>query len=290
MSKNYKTMSASPLISVIIPTKNGEKTIRACLESIFMQKGIDRAEVIIIDSGSEDGTLDIVSRFPLKIIRIKPEEFGHGRTRNLGIQAASGEFIFFTVQDAQLAHSELFTRALSHFQDKDVQAVGGKQIVPHSPDKHPLQWYRPVGKPNVETLDLASFSRMTNKEKFFYARLDNVAAMYRSSALNSQPFEDVDFGEDIIWAIKALEKGWKIIIDHNLLVYHYHDYSSRKLKERRLHEKKLALQYGVNTKLPLKKKITELARIFYLVLWKKDFVPNHKIHWLLYNLRLWWWK
>ncbi len=283
-------MNKDPLLSIIIPTKNGEKTIAACLNSIFFeQKGIETPEVIIIDSGSEDKTLDIVSQYPVRIVQIPPGDFGHGRTRNMGVELTKGKFILFTVQDARLANDDFLLRALAHFEDGQVKAVGAKQIVPHERDKNPLQWYRPVSGYKIQVLDPDRFATMNNEEKFFYARLDNVAAIYRREALVELSFPDVDFGEDILWAIEALARGWKIIIDHNLLVYHYHDYSSKDIKLRWLQERKLAERFGIKQKRFFLDKLKELVKITYLVFIKKGFVPERKFRWFLYNLRLWWW-
>lgn len=283
-------MNTDPLISVVIPTKNGEKTIDNCLKSIFSQQCQHGFEVIIIDSGSTDNTLKIAKQYPVKIHHISPQQFGHGRTRNLGVQLSRGEFIFFTVQDASLSTTSFFATAVKHFTNTKVAAVGGKQIVPHDADKNPLQWYRPVGKPTVQILTPQTYSHMDPREKFFYARLDNVAAMYRRDILLLLPFPDVDFGEDLLWADQALSLGWEIIIDHNLQVFHYHDYTNKNLRARRIQERKLAQKFGIKHKLSLLRKLHQLIRIFYLVLIKKNFVPRRKIHWLLYNLKLWWWE
>ncbi len=283
-------MDKNPVLSIVIPTKNGEKTIASCLDSIFTQEGIEETEVIIIDSGSGDKTLDIARQYPVRIEQIRPEEFGHGRTRNLGVRMAQGEFVAFTVQDARLASGDLIRRALEYFKDYQIKAVGAKQVVPHEKDKNPLQWYRPISTPEVQVLDPGRFATKNNEEKFYYARLDNVFAVYRREALMELPFPDVDFGEDILWATEALKRGWKIIIDHNLLVYHYHDYTSKNLKQRRLQERELASLFGTSLRKGITQKLKELVRITYLVFVKKGFVPERKLRWFLYNLRLWWWS
>jgi len=277
-------------ISIIIPTKNGQNTIQACLESIFSQSIINNCEVIIIDSGSEDKTLEIAKNFPVKIYQIKPEEFGHGRTRNLGVNLSQGEFVFFTVQDARLENNKVLEALLTHFKNSDIKAVGGIQIVPHEKDKNPIQWFRPIHKPDVKILKPDTFFYLSNKKKFYYARLDDVVAMYRKEALIKLPFDDVEYGEDLLWANKALAKGWKIVIDSKIRTYHYHHYTIKHLKNRIQQERKLASLFGIKYKHFTWKKIYELFKIFYLVLFKKNFVPDRKIYWLLYNIKLWIWK
>src|SRR6266508_3231855 len=89
-----------PFVSVIILTRNGMPLVECCLHSVLDQETSWPFEVIVIDSGSTDGTLELVKSLPVELIRIKPEEFNHGRTRNLGASQAKGEFVIFLVQDA----------------------------------------------------------------------------------------------------------------------------------------------------------------------------------------------
>ena len=69
-------MFKKPKISIIIPVKNGEKTINACLKGIFEQTLIKQTEVIIIDSGSTDNTLDIIKNYSVKLYQISPIHCG----------------------------------------------------------------------------------------------------------------------------------------------------------------------------------------------------------------------
>lgn len=88
-----------PLISVVIPVYNGEKTIRETIESVINQTFWD-FELIVIDDGSQDSTLDIVKRIPDS--RLKVFSFpnaGLAASRNRGIKLASGDYISFIDAD-----------------------------------------------------------------------------------------------------------------------------------------------------------------------------------------------
>lgn len=86
-------------VSIIIPTKMAG-IIRTSFKEIFEQKTRYEYEVICVDSGSSDNTIEIIKKFPCRLYQILPEEFGHGKTRNYGASKGTGEFIIFITQDA----------------------------------------------------------------------------------------------------------------------------------------------------------------------------------------------
>lgn len=218
-----------PKISIIIPVKNGISTIEACLSEIFKQTLISDTEVIIIDSGSTDSTLEIVKKYPIILHQIPPEEFGHGKTRNLGVSIAKGEFVVMTVQDARPSSDTWLETMLQHFEDSEVAGVCGQQVVPHEKNKNPVEWFRPVSKPgfNVKHFPSGTFSELSNYEQWKNCRWDDVNAMYRKSVLEKIQFADVAFGEDMIWARDALKAGQKIVYDSRSQVCHYHHYTKK---------------------------------------------------------------
>ncbi len=84
----------TPLISIIVRTKNEEKLIDKCLSAVFNQSFKD-FEVIVVDSGSQDKTLELAKQYPVKIIEYRhiDNNFKPGRALNLGIQNSSGKYI-----------------------------------------------------------------------------------------------------------------------------------------------------------------------------------------------------
>ncbi len=212
-------------ISVIIPVKNGEKTIKDCLNAIFNQTLISQTEVIIIDSGSTDSTLEIARKFQVRIFEIKVEDFNHGRTRNYGISLAKGELVAFTVQDAEAINNMWLENMASHFKDNEVAGVCGQQVVLHRPGINPLQWFRPISEPGISNQQYKNrkdFSKLSPKQKRFVCGWDDVSAMYRKNIMQVIPFEPVIFQEDCLWAKMALLNGHKIIFDKRARVHHYH--------------------------------------------------------------------
>ena len=89
-------------VSVVIPAMNGRPTIGPCLDAVLAQDYAGAVDVLVIDSGSTDGTLAEVARRPaVRLHRIHPAAFDHGDTRNLGAGMTRGEAIVFLVQDAE---------------------------------------------------------------------------------------------------------------------------------------------------------------------------------------------
>lgn len=87
-------------VSVIIPTKNAGKDFPILMKALNAQRGFEKIEVVIIDSGSTDETLETAKLLGATVINIEPEDFSHSGARNLGAEAASGDYLLFMVQDA----------------------------------------------------------------------------------------------------------------------------------------------------------------------------------------------
>ena len=180
-----KSNKNNPLISIVIPVKNGSDTIRSCLNAIFKQSLIGKTEVIVIDSESTDGTLEILEEYDVMVEKIKSKDYNHGDTRNLGVSMAKGEFVVMTVQDATPVDELWLERMLQHFDDKEVIGVCGQQIVLEDPNKNPLQWFRPASEATpirYQFNDPSEFTKLNGKEQHSFCNWDDVNAMYRRSA------------------------------------------------------------------------------------------------------------
>lgn len=204
-------------ISIIIPVKNGANTVENCIQGIIQQTLFYKTEIIIIDSGSTDGTIEILKKYPVRLYQILPEEFNHGATRNYGVSLATGEFVVMTVQDATPVGDKWLEAMSQHYDDPLVAGVCGQQIVPHHKDKNPHNWFRPQNKPSVDVIQ-----KKNMPDNYIPRGWDDVNAMYRKSVLLSIPFKKVEFGEDFLWATDAFKAGRKLVFDTHSRVEHYH--------------------------------------------------------------------
>ncbi|MCX6278695.1 MAG: glycosyltransferase family 2 protein [Bacteroidetes bacterium] len=277
----------NPLISVIIPVKNGIDTLQSCLDGVFRQTLRDKIEVIVIDSGSTDGTLELLKNYPVRVHHLPPKEFNHGETRNLGVQLSKGTFVLMTVQDATPAKDNWIELMLVHFDNPEVAGVCGQQIVRADSDKNPLQWFAPASEAKPELIqfkDPSQFTSLPGKKQHNYCNWDDVNAMYRKSLKEKIPFKKLMFSEDSLWAKDALSLGYAIVFDSRAPVYHYHHQQFKFYFKRTyiiLYQNYKFYDYIKFPKNPLITVPQIVVRIA-----RKKIPVKQKFHWLFYNLTL----
>src|SRR5512135_356152 len=115
-------------VSILILTKNGGTDFRACLEQVHAQSTTRPSEIIVVDSGSTDGTIEFARSLGARVKQIAPEAFHHARTRNLAAGMARGQVLVFLSQDAIPASGRWLEAVVKNFADPGVGAVYGKQL------------------------------------------------------------------------------------------------------------------------------------------------------------------
>jgi glycosyltransferase involved in cell wall biosynthesis len=113
----------APLISVIIPNHNGEKTIGRCLDAAFASH-YSNFEVIVVDDCSVDSSANIIKEFPCRLIRLT-EHGGASKARNTGAQNSSGEALFFIDNDCLLQPDTLAKAAAAYEEEGPGVIIGG---------------------------------------------------------------------------------------------------------------------------------------------------------------------
>ena len=112
------------LVSIIIRTKNEEKWIVSCLNSIF-QQNYKKLEIIIVDNYSHDKTVNLAKKFNVKIIKIK--KFLPGKALNKGIIKSSGEYIVCLSAHCIPKNDFWLIKLIQNLQNKKVGGVYGRQ-------------------------------------------------------------------------------------------------------------------------------------------------------------------
>ncbi len=216
--------------TIVIPTKNAGRILDRTLGMVFRQKTRFAYEVICVDSGSSDGTLDTIRKYPCRLEQIPAEEFGHGKTRNYGASKGSGEFIVFITQDAAPA-SETWLENLILGMKLDPEIAGGFGI--HYPyedcnalDRVDLvRHFQNFGtETRIFYIDDEEKYKNDNGYMQYLAFFSDNNACVRRSVWEKYPYPEVDFAEDQIWMRQMLEKGYKKVYCPNAPVYHSHNF------------------------------------------------------------------
>ncbi len=111
-------------ISIIIPVYNSERYLKKCLDSILNQT-YKNLEIILIDDGSEDGSLKIMNEYKKndkRIKIIKKNNSGVSSSRNIGIKNSTGEFITFIDSDDAI-DMRYFEKTMKYFNDTEIDIV-----------------------------------------------------------------------------------------------------------------------------------------------------------------------
>lgn len=217
-------------ISVIVPIKNGEPFLKECIEGLLAQKIDHELEVVVIDSGSTDRSLEIVGSYPVRLIRIAPYEFNHGDTRNLGAAETDGDLIVFFVQDAVPADDQWLARLTGNLLNDETVAGAFSRIIPR-PDCGPLvergvRGDLNFGSERIEATYETPFVPETwdPHTRRIRSNFNDVASVLRRSVWEEIPYQRTPFGEDISWADSAMRAGHKIVFDPTSVVIHSHEY------------------------------------------------------------------
>jgi rhamnosyltransferase len=222
-----------PEVSVVIPTFNGAAYLEEVLESVFSQKTGFAYEVIVIDSGSSDGTLDIVDRYRdrspgLQMISIPNETFNHGGTRNLGAAKARGRFVAFLTQDATPADDKWLSNLRRCFDaDSKVAAVFGKHLP--RPDCNPITKRDIDGVfHNISPDDTIAVQEGPDALGFF----SDVNSCLRKEYWENHPYPEIDYAEDQVFGRDVLLAGFKKVYCPGAAVYHSHNYPPKEFMGR----------------------------------------------------------
>jgi rhamnosyltransferase len=210
-------------LSILLLTKNGAHDLERLLPALYAQKGIAPFEVIAIDSGSTDGTLDVLRRFPVRLEQIPPETFHHARTRNFAAGLARGGILIFLSQDATPASEVWLNTMISNFDDPKVGAVYGRQIPkPGSSLERQDALDAVYGEQKV----VKDPAHRTGTGYRFYHFSDVNAAIRRSVWEAARFPEDLRVFEDLGIAKLILEGGWKIVYEPKSSVFHSHSHTT----------------------------------------------------------------
>ena len=189
-----------PAATVMIRCMNEERTLETTLAALRRQTVVP--EIIVVDSGSSDGSLEVARRLCDRVIEIPPERFTYGHALNIGARAAGAPIHFALSAHCAPERDDWIERSLEHYERADVAGTHGARALADG---------RPLAAPFYQNLQHARANP--------YFGFSNHASSWRASVWEQFPFDErLDYAEDKEWALRVLTAGWVIAVDPLLWV------------------------------------------------------------------------
>jgi rhamnosyltransferase len=222
-------MTSSEPVAIVIPTLNGGDDLGSALLAIRRQEGPFRPHVVAVDSGSTDGTLQVLEAHGATVLAVPPGQFNHGETRNLALRAVKTEFAVLTVQDAIPAAAGWLAALVAPLQRDPTLAATWARQQPRATASRLTSFYlanwagaQASGR-TVGPIASSQFAALTPGERHLLCAFDNVCACVRMSVWRQHPFPRTRIAEDLEWALTVLQSGHRLAHVPEAVVIHSHD-------------------------------------------------------------------
>jgi rhamnosyltransferase len=203
-------MAAS--VSVVIRAKNEAGFIGEALAAIYDPAALRPRQVIVVDSGSTDGTQALVQATPAMLVRIQPHEFTYGFALNLGVAHTDSDVVATLSAHSLPANPDWLRALIEPFSQPRVAGVYGRQL--------------PRANATVlELLGMRLTGLLSDKPKLLDHKplFSNANGAFRRALWLEHPFdEQVGGAEDIAWVRTMQERGYLIAYQPTAVVYHSH--------------------------------------------------------------------
>jgi len=206
-------------VTVIVRTFNSDWVVDQALASLMKQKNVE-IELMIVDSGSTDKTLEIVSQYKHTFIAIEPGTYFPGKVLNQAVSKANTEVVVFINSDVVLLDEYAIEKLIEPLKEADIMASFGRQVVRPEADLWVRHDYERAFPADGEKPDWMHYSLP-------------IAAM-KKEAWKIQPFYTDAWGsEDTHWGVQIKNKGYKIAYVQEATAMHSHNYTLKQLASRR---------------------------------------------------------
>jgi glycosyltransferase involved in cell wall biosynthesis len=204
--------------SIIIRSKNEEDSIGKTLESLLNQDADHPPEIILVDSGSTDKTLDIAGAYNVKICSILPEEFTYGYALNFGIRESAGDIICLLSAHCIPTSGQWLSELIRPIKDGSAHATFGRQV--------PVKGMNPFEEVSLNKHFPAN-DKKSGRVPFSNANCAFVRKMWQEMAFD----ETLPAWEDYLWYIH-LKDRYLFQYCPEAAVSHTHPFSFRSIVQR----------------------------------------------------------
>jgi GT2 family glycosyltransferase len=210
----------APTVSVVMPTFNRVGQLRAALEGLADQHGLDDPlEVIVVSDGSTDGTDEYLSSpaVPLPVLAFKQPNAGPAAARNRGLEGATGQLILFVDDDTVAAPDLVAAHLRRHEGPDDDLVVIGPMLTPDDYELSPwVQWEQDMLMKQYEAMRAGEYEATARQ---FYTGNASVARNHLRAAGGFDP--TFRRAEDVELAYRLADRGLRFAFDPTAVVHHY---------------------------------------------------------------------
>lgn len=244
-------------LSAVIPSRDNERFLRQCIESLMVDDAADRPEVVVVDNGSVDTTtLDYLQKLRSEGVNVVRHDaaFNFSELCNIGARASTGNVITFLNDDIEVRQKHSFADLAGYARLKHVGAVGAKLLYPQGNIQH-------NGVVNLENGPIHSFIERSGDEIGYFGRcvFDYNWLLVTGACLTIEKDKFFDVGlfdeafpiayNDVDLCLRLHEAGLHNVLCTNVEMIHYES-MSRGLDAKA--EAKLARLMGEKDRLFLK--------------------------------------
>ncbi|HEX8158884.1 MAG TPA: glycosyltransferase [Solirubrobacteraceae bacterium] len=226
-----------PDVTVAVPVRDAGPRLALVLDAVLGQDTPLELELLVCDSGSSDGSVELARSRGARLLQISPSEFSHGATRNLLAREARGEHVAFLTQDAVPATRQWLDRLVGAFEQAPDIGLAFGPYEP-APDASPMTareletFFASFAGPRIDRLDdeerTLAPRHLLGVRGFF---TDANGAVARA-AWEQVPFRDVFYAEDQQLAVDMLRAGYAKAFVPGATVEHSHEYSPARRLQR----------------------------------------------------------
>ncbi len=221
---NLQPGGSRPLVSVVIRARDEEARIGECLEALRTQDLDGVGEVLVVDSGSTDRTVEIARSFGVGVLEIPPASFTYSSALNSGIERTNASLVVLLSAHVVPQGRCWLEQLTRHFDDSSVAGVHSRELPWDDADQYERQrlagLFPPIGM--TRSLDLATDDERDDESLLVFS---NAAACIRRSLWMRHPFAELPYCEDMEWARWALGQGYRTVYEPRARVRHSHNES-----------------------------------------------------------------
>jgi rhamnosyltransferase len=271
-------------LTAVVLTKDGGLLFTHLAKHLAWQSDRYGIEVLVVDSGSTDGTARCARANGFRLHTIDPREYGHGRTRNLAVRLAGGDVVCFLTQDVLPCTPDWPAVFAHHFaEDAQLAGVYGRQV-PRSAATAEMHFVSANYPPTPYRYDPVPGGHSPALGRVLFSHA--FGAVRRAVLLEFPYVDDIPVSEDQVWARMVTAAGWAVLYEPRAEALHGHRYTLRGLFRRSYLIAQAGEPFG------LLAKTTFGAGVAHLTREAAFFVRHGHAHWLpwlvCYEFARWW--